>query len=597
MRKRHLRAPLPFLAVLLAGTCAQGQDDVTILGTLGGPSSTAYDVAGDAWVVGSADTAGGSSAFVAMPAGGGSYSMQALPKPGGWGTSAARGINAFHQICGWIFSTSGRAMPWVWAGTSLGAQLPLPSGALGGGLYAINDLGQAVGWREHGSLSIIQRPCFWDPVVGPTVIGSYQGEALGINNRGEVVGWTYDDNGSKVAFLWSTSLGFRLLGRNAAWTDVRATGINDRGQIVGWAKLSASVFRAIQWNLDGTYSDAGTIFGGSVSSAYCISERGSIVGSSNSATLPVVAAHKSGENWRSFDERCKVAYGANGVHNPSRIVGSAVVGGFERAFIFSLLNSDPNGVGIGSVSCVRVQLVAGEIIDGSTGFGSGGSLYAQGDAIVRLTSSNPAVASVPSFVTIRDRHNSVRVRIATGNVATPTNVNITATYPAGYRQPDGPLVLQISPAGPYTVRGTVTLGEFVGNPNNEVVAFRILDVSSGNLLHARSSLLAANGDFAFTLPGQGSFTVVAQGRHWLGKAIGPVIVGASGATGVNLSLKNGDVDGDNEVAIGDFARLSEAYQSGPLDPAWDENADLDGDEEVAIGDYAVLSMNYGSLGD
>lgn len=261
MAATHLRSLL-FASFALITCSAIGQNsDLTILGTLGGPSSVAYDVAADSWVVGAADTAGGNGAFVALPTGGTLFNMLALPKPSGWISGEARGINQFHQIAGWIFSPSaGRAMPWVWAGTSLGAQLPLPPGALGGGVYAINDLGQAVGWREHGSLSIIQRPCFWDPVLGPTVIGTYQGEALAINNRGVVADWTYDDNGYQVGFVWDLLLGIRLLPKAPTWTQFKATGINDQGVVVGTAQVGANT-RAIKWPGDGTYVDLGTLGG------------------------------------------------------------------------------------------------------------------------------------------------------------------------------------------------------------------------------------------------------------------------------------------------------------------------------------------------
>lgn len=113
----------------------------------------------------------------------------------------------------------------------------------------------------------------------------------------------------------------------------------------------------------------------------------------------------------------------------------------------------------------------------------------------------------------------------------------------------------------------------------------------------RSALLDASGNFQFTLPNQGTYSVVAQGRHWLGKKLTPVTVGAAGASGLNFILVNGDIDGDNEVGIGDYSQLSEAYLSTYLAPTWNEDADLNGDEEVDIGDYSVLAANYGILGD
>ena len=51
--------------------------------------------------------------------------------------------------------------------------------------------------------------------------------------------------------------------------------------------------------------------------------------------------------------------------------------------------------------------------------------------------------------------------------------------------------------------------------------------------------------------------------HWLRRTVGPVDT-SSNVTGVTLSLLNGDVDGDNEVAVGDYAELSGASNPARL---------------------------------
>jgi hypothetical protein len=64
-----------------------------------------------------------------------------------------------------------------------------------------------------------------------------------------------------------------------------------------------------------------------------------------------------------------------------------------------------------------------------------------------------------------------------------------------------------------------------------------------------------------------------------------------GVSGINLTLVNGDIDGDNEIAIGDYSLLS--AQFGGTNP----QSDINGDGDVDIADYAILSMNYGASGD
>ncbi len=57
------------------------------------------------------------------------------------------------------------------------------------------------------------------------------------------------------------------------------------------------------------------------------------------------------------------------------------------------------------------------------------------------------------------------------------------------------------------------------------------------------------------------------------------------------------MDGDNEVSIGDYGRLSAAFGTSLGDALYDYEADLDGDGTVDIGDFAILSTNFGSVGN
>jgi hypothetical protein len=91
--------------------------------------------------------------------------------------------------------------------------------------------------------------------------------------------------------------------------------------------------------------------------------------------------------------------------------------------------------------------------------------------------------------------------------------------------------------------------------------------------------------------------MTAKATHWLRKKRTGVGVTLAGATGVNFSLVNGDVDNDNEVSIGDYSSLSSAFGSGPGDGNWNPEADLNGDLSVDIGDYSILSAHFGQVGD
>jgi probable HAF family extracellular repeat protein len=72
-----------------------------------------------------------------------------------------------------------------------------------------------------------------------TILGLPVSLATGINNPGQVVGFSQDMNGNNtVAFLWQdgvmTDLN-TLLPPDSPWFFIEALGINDRGQIAGYA--------------------------------------------------------------------------------------------------------------------------------------------------------------------------------------------------------------------------------------------------------------------------------------------------------------------------------------------------------------------------
>lgn len=68
-------------------------------------------------------------------------------------------------------------------------------------------------------------------------------------------------------------------------------------------------------------------------------------------------------------------------------------------------------------------------------------------------------------------------------------------------------------------------------------------------------------------------------------------------TGSKASLLNGDVDGDNEVSLSDFAQMVSAFGTPPGGWQWKPNADLDGDEEVTLSDLSILIKQFGRQGE
>jgi probable HAF family extracellular repeat protein len=117
---------------------------------------------------------------------------------------------------------------------------------------AVNDAGQVVGMSSYAAISRGIAPLYlvhaflWERGkmrdLGALGAGR-NSEALGLNEKGQVVGWSQTEGGEKhpaggprVAFLYSHGKMIdlnRLIPPDSGWTLREARAINDRGQIVG----------------------------------------------------------------------------------------------------------------------------------------------------------------------------------------------------------------------------------------------------------------------------------------------------------------------------------------------------------------------------
>ena len=109
-----------------------------------------------------------------------------------------------------------------------------------------------IGAHASTSYDVIELGCF--------EVGGRSG-AYAVNNDGQVVGWSDNDDQLSHAFLWENGVMVDL-GQGGA------NDINNSGQIVGGSFL---------WE-DGTITDLGTISGTGRSEAYGINDLGQIVG-------------------------------------------------------------------------------------------------------------------------------------------------------------------------------------------------------------------------------------------------------------------------------------------------------------------------------
>lgn len=112
-------------------------------------------------------------------------------------------------------------------------------------------------------------------VIDLGTLGGDAAEALGLNNRGQVVGWSRDAEGRKQAFLWQNGSMIGL-GFHPGGTSSVARAINDAGQITGHSLLSNSNWHAFLYE-DGMMRDLGTL-GGADSLGTAINAHGHIAG-------------------------------------------------------------------------------------------------------------------------------------------------------------------------------------------------------------------------------------------------------------------------------------------------------------------------------
>lgn len=145
------------------------------------------------------------------------------------------------------------------------------------------------------------------------------------------------------------------------------------------------------------------------------------------------------------------------------------------------------------------------------------------------------------------------------------------------------------------VTGTVILSDLAIDSAGQVINWEVRDAFN-TAVDSGTATLGAGGTYGFDTTANGfGFTVWIRGATWLGKSTFAVDLSAPAV--VNVTLINGDVDGDNEVGSSDLSALSGAFLSVDGDPNFVSGADLDKDGEVGSSDLSILSQNFLLAGD
>lgn len=187
-------------------------------------------------------------------AGAHSYVAAAVNDPDGEGSFSIVGnvVDANRILHGLLWQVNGPDLSGnhaISAPIDLGAFVP----------QAINDSGVMVG-------QLAGFPAMATLDGGVTLLsvlaGDKAGSARGINNLGDVVGWSQPISGAKQAIVWSHTTGWnpvalKRLGNNLSCD---AYDINEQGQIVGWSSTTSVLSAGVLWE-SGSVFDLNTLAG------------------------------------------------------------------------------------------------------------------------------------------------------------------------------------------------------------------------------------------------------------------------------------------------------------------------------------------------
>src|SRR5260370_27608363 len=215
-------------------------------------------------------------------------------------------------------------------------------GSFGGKLNAacaINSAGQVTGYSqdENGHLLafVFSRNA---PIASlGTLDGGSTSEAFGINNRGEVVGDAQSGNQNHRPVLFSNNsvqdLG--LGGSNEPDAVETAYAINDAGQVVGRHSAGNNAFYAFVF-LNGNTTDVSTL-GGANGEALAINKNGQVVGDSDTTegvAHAFVFEHSKLKDLGTLPGFENASY-ARGINNSGDIVGESDSADQKRAFLYT----------------------------------------------------------------------------------------------------------------------------------------------------------------------------------------------------------------------------------------------------------------------
>ncbi|MBX7131927.1 MAG: hypothetical protein K1X67_04525 [Fimbriimonadaceae bacterium] len=426
--------------------------------------------------------------------------------------------------------------------------------------------------------------------------GAFSSVAYGVSRNGRVVVGSGTRDGYSEAFRWTTTGG--MMGLGDLWpvepyASSVAYGVSGDGLTVAGTSDVEDGVRAFRWRSgEGMLAIAG--YPGDVTQ---FSTQGAAVSADGNWVVGV------GDNLFS-----QMAFRWSG-SGPIEGIGYLPDGSFSTATACSSDGSVVVGFGDDLTGLRAFRYVAGgsmlPLPELGAQYGDSSANGVSGDGTIVVGSTNGPQGEVATIWTQATGTQNLKTVLETTyglnltgwvlNSATGISADGTVVVGTGVQggQPRG-WVARMPKAG--TVEAAVNLLDFGGDPELQTVAVELRTPGSSTPVESHSIPIDSIGMIRFVTALRGNYDLAIKGSHWL-RSVHPVAITNSSVTAAPFNLRNGDIDGDNEVGIADYAVLSSAYNSAPGDLNWSASADLNGDEAVDIGDYSILSANYGLLGD
>lgn len=269
----------------------------------------------------------------------GLHVLQALSPQGN--VSFAEAINSSGNVAGYStynYPPMLNSHPVVWIQGKIHDLGTLP-GSDDAQAMGINDAGEVVGFS-------VPHAFLWSPHQGMQDLGTLPGgsysQALGINGSSEVVGYSDAADGNWHGFVWAKSTGMRPPPPLPDGFESSANGINSHGQVAGGSSAGYDNNFAVVWTHDGKAVDLGVLPGQGWSSAFAINDLGQVVGwSGYRAFIWTESEGMQDLNGLIPSDSGWLLLSANAINDHGQITGQGTINGQSHGFILTPTSGAP----------------------------------------------------------------------------------------------------------------------------------------------------------------------------------------------------------------------------------------------------------------